>query len=387
MIAGRGRRTARIAAAIGAFLLTVSFSACSTVTTPDQSSAVIGDYVVDPAAKLSISPVDYGEFSLVSAQFGVPVKGRPVSLQHRVENGWEEVATAPQNKSGAADFKVKLEPSGTYRAVALPIATSGGLERPPAATPDTSAGQQWKVALETEFDGKKLDIATWDYRSTGSYDATGRQCSAPYPENVRLADGKVALSVTEETDPARIAAADAAGCAESGHYVSAMISTEGRFTLKTGIVAARVKFPQGQGMHGSVWLQSGGGSEIDFVESYGYGRGLTSVIHVDGQRYPKKNKDTYVNTQAVKDRAWWDEYHVYSVEWDYEELVFRIDGIETQRIQQATPDVDYFVVVSMLSSDWEQKRFKKPVQNAEGVTPATLPQTMKVDWVKVWTPA
>ena len=41
----------------------------------------------------------------------------------------------------------------------------------------------------------------------------------------------------------------------------------------------------------------------------------------------------------------------------------------------------------MLSSDWEQKRFKNPVDNAEGVTPTTLPQTMSVDWIKVWTPA
>ncbi len=385
---GKRSRSTRIAAALSAGLLAISLAACSpsTPTPTPRESPVLDEYVVDPDAKLLISPVDYGDFSLVNARFSLPLDDRPVSLQRKTESGWEEVATSEQNKAGSADFQVKVEPNSTYRAVALQAAGSGGLERPPAATPEASADQQWITALDTDFDGDALDPDTWDYRASGAYDAGGRHCSAPYPENVGLGDGTVTLSVTKETDPERIAAAKAAGCEEPGNYANAMISTQNKFTVKTGIAAARVKFAQGQGMHGSVWLQSHGGSEIDFIESFGYGRGLTSVIHVDGQRYPADSKDTYVHTEPVKDRAWWDEYHVYSVEWDYEELVFRVDGIETQRIKQATPDVDYFVVVSMLSSDWEQKRFKKPVQNAEGVTPAKLPQTMAVDWVKVWTP-
>lgn len=385
MTVGRGRRPARIAAALSAGLLAASLVACSTTTPRNEENAILREYVVDPAAQLLISPVDFGTFSLVSAQFGVPLNHRPVSLQHQTESGWEEVATAEQNNAGSADFQVKLEPDGVYRAVAQQVTSSGGLERPPAATPDTSADQQWATVLDTGFDGDALDPATWDFRATGSYSSVGRQCSAPYPENVGFADGSVTLSVTEETNPENIALAKAAGCEEPGNYVNSMISTQNKVTVKTGIAAARVKFPIGQGMHGSVWLQSHGGSEIDFVESYGYGYGLTSVIHVDGQRYPAENKDAYVLAEEVKDRAWWDEYHVYSVEWDREELVFRIDGIETQRITQATPDVDYFVVVSMLSSDWEQKRFKNPKEDAEGVTPTDLPQTMEVDWVKVWT--
>jgi beta-glucanase (GH16 family) len=157
--------------------------------------------------------------------------------------------------------------------------------------------------------------------------------------------------------------------------------------VKTGILAARIKFAQGQGMHGSVWLQSDKGSEIDMIESFGYGRGLTSVVHVDGQRYPTAEDDIYVNTAAVRDRAWWSRFHVYTAEWTIDEVVFRIDGIETQRIVKTKADTDYFVVASMLSSDWEQVRFAKPVLDAPGVTPMKPPQTMSVAWVRVWTPA
>jgi len=68
-------------------------------------------------------------------------------------------------------------------------------------------------------------------------------------------------------------------------------------------------------------------------------------------------------------------------------VVFRIDGVETSRITQRKADTGYFVVASMLSSDWEQTRLTRPVKGAPGVIPTKPPQSMSVAWVRVWTPA
>ena len=47
---------------------------------------------------------------------------------------------------------------------------------------------------------------------------------------------------------------------------------------------------------------------------------------------------------------------MFSVEWTPEEYVFRIDGVETLRTDQGVADRKVFVILSLLTSDWELKR-------------------------------
>jgi len=271
-----------------------------------------------------------------------------------------------------------------------PASSSAPASGSPAASGTVSAeptgdADGWKEVLSTDFEDNTLG-ALWAPRNSGSYLAGGRQCSAPAESNIEVKNDKVRLSVSKETSAANIAKAKKAGCKEAGVYRNGMVSTQNVFSLKQGKVAARIKFPMAQGMHGGVWLQSGLMAEIDIVESYGYGKGLTSVVHVDGQRTPKAGKDTYVLKDAVKDPEWWSEYHVYSAEWNDDEVIFRIDDQETQRLQVAMPDTDYFLVLSNLNSDWEQDRLTAP-KGADDVKPAKLPVAMSVDWVRAWVPA
>lgn len=72
--------------------------------------------------------------------------------------------------------------------------------------------------------------------------------------------------------------------------------------------------------------------------------------------------------------AWWKRYHVLSVEWTADEYVFRIDGHETWRTTQNVSDHPEFMLLSMLSSDYELAML--------GNNP--LPQHSYVDWVQFW---
>ena len=68
-------------------------------------------------------------------------------------------------------------------------------------------------------------------------------------------------------------------------------------------------------------------------------------------------------------------YHVFSVEWTPTEYVFRIDGKETLRTSAGVSQTEEYLILSLLVSNFESLRVTSPDQ---------LPQTMSVDWVRVW---
>ena len=130
-----------------------------------------------------------------------------------------------------------------------------------------------------------------------------------------------------------------------------------------------MKFQQGRGQHAAFWLQPRGlltqgttpwGAEIDVVEWYGSDDrrgGLTSTVYRPtpaGERVAIDsdigNPDQFL---ASRSDAWWTSYHVFSVEWTPTEYVFRIDGHETWRTSEGISHYPQFLIVSMLSSDFE----------------------------------
>ena len=75
-----------------------------------------------------------------------------------------------------------------------------------------------------------------------------------------------------------------------------------------------------------------------------------------------------------RDDAWFKRYHVFSVEWTPKAYVFRVDGVQTLRLTQGVSQVPEFLILSMLSSDWELPTLDR----------ATLPNATEIDWVRVW---
>jgi hypothetical protein len=78
--------------------------------------------------------------------------------------------------------------------------------------------------------------------------------------------------------------------------------------------------------------------------------------------------------QGPGDR-WWRQYHVFSVQWTPAEYIFRIDGRETLRTTRNVSHHPEFLILSMLSSDYELGALGGEEH---------LPQRTDVDWVQVW---
>jgi beta-glucanase (GH16 family) len=315
-----------------------------------------------------------------------PVRaGRKVQLQVRQGTAWQAVALTRQDPRGRAQFAAAASTDGdalTYRVKAMP---SGGL-RALKSSPVSTA--RWLEPTWTdEFSGDSLGHL-WNHRGRDYVGTSRRSCSKGDPSAVTVGGGAVRLSVVKDPDATtrcRIRGRDAVP-GRHAYRLNGHIGTEGAFSFRYGIAAARVKFHRMRGQHGAFWLQPVGGiqpgigSEIDVVEYFGDHHpqgGLASFMHRhDGRRRITSGGWIADPTSYLRSRrdGWSKNYHVFSVEWTPRVLVFRIDGRETARMRGGISAVRQFPILSLIAADYEIPKIRE----------RHLPQHMYVDWVRVW---
>jgi beta-glucanase (GH16 family) len=310
--------------------------------------------------------------------------GRQVSLQVQRGSSWQTVATVGLDRKGRAQFAAKASAEGqalTYRVTA---AATGAL---PSVASRTVSTQRWLTPTWTdEFSGTSLS-RSWINRGKVYEPQSFRSCSRGSAKAVRVGGGAVRLSVIK--DPSRSTLCPAIKNGQvAGRYayrLNGHIGTDEAFSFKYGVAAARIKYPRLRGQHGSFWMQpvggmypGGTGHEIDVTEFFGrisHRSGLFSYIHrYEGGRVVKTGTnvpDTFLH--GPRD-GWGRNFHVFSVQWTPRSLIFRIDGKETWRVGGRVSQVPEYLILSLLSSDYE----------LPDLGDRRLPQHMDVDWVRVW---
>lgn len=327
---------------------------------------------------------------------------RPVSLQRLVGDAWVEVGRKKMDAQGRVRFAAgAYRVESVYRAVELRYKS-----RTLRATRPTG----WNSTLYDSFTGSQLNDQHWSLRPSANQGP--RYCSRTTMDAISVTGGALVASVDYLKDETLAKQYHQTalqwqkqGCwwgwekspTGLGVYDTAMITTQDKLvvnTAKPGMVAARIKFPLSQGMHGAVWLQNPTKAEIDMIEGFGYGRGISNYIHTASKKTldasgPATYKlGAYVLSSKTKSKSWWRKFHTYSISWTASGFEFRVDGAVTQRVKVKPGDVDYSLVISLLVSDWEAYRITAPITKGfKDVVPASLPETMSVDWVKVWTKA
>ncbi|MGZ6011852.1 MAG: glycoside hydrolase family 16 protein, partial [Caulobacteraceae bacterium] len=129
-------------------------------------------------------------------------------------------------------------------------------------------------------------------------------------------------------------------------YTSGLISSQPSFAQAYGYFEAKVKLPKGKGLWPAVWMlpaDFGWPPEIDIMESIG--NPLQAFMTVHSGPVPTKGVEVHPSS---------DGFHTYAVAWDAQNVVFYLDGVETQRM--ATPaDMHkpmYVVANLALGGDW-----------------------------------
>ncbi len=397
---------------------------------PKLSGEVIkSTLALETAARVWLNPVA----KTASVSFGKLYKSRVVTLQTRTTSddaaAWKKAGKATKlSSSGKATFTL----SGIYDSVSYRAVVDKTSSKIAKASSPTTLAAQWATTLNEGFTSSSLGAgAMWVDRGVNDQLAT-RLCSVPSSDpNVRsVTDGKLitgvakyksgtfysdivakanakaaaayeeAMAAAKKLSRSKRAAAEKAakaarkavyGC-PNGVFKNTAITTGGNSsgftvdTAKPGILTARITFPKAQGMHGSLWLQStdGKGGEIDFIESFGFGSGITSYVHVPKKSGGFTKVGGYVLTSKKNNKSWWAKAHDYSIEWTASTFTFRVDGAITRTIKRTLPNASYDLVASLLTSDWELGRLLKPV--GKGVrTSDVSKQKMVVHAIRVWT--
>ncbi|GAA1442903.1 hypothetical protein GCM10009641_58510 [Mycobacterium cookii] len=326
-----------------------------------------------------------------SAKAGVtatikPVKvGRKVVLEQFNGSSWKKVGTAKQEKSGRAHFSAAVSKGGaavTYRVVAQKFK---GLKKVASDGADTS---QWLVPTFTdEFSGRTLN-PVWSMRGQDYEPTSKRVCSKGDPKAVKVTGGALRLSVIKDSSKKGKCVAKSRKLKKRIAYrLNGHVGTKEGFSFRYGVAAARIKMHKSQGQHASFWSQPTNengphtdGHEIDVIEYFGDKHpqgGLTSFIHwYKGNKLIKTGSWIKDSKSFLKNKrdGWSKNYHVFSVKWDPNKIVFYIDGKETWRTSARVSKEQQYLILSLLASDYE----------ALEMNDKKLPQHMYVDWVRVW---
>lgn len=109
-------------------------------------------------------------------------------------------------------------------------------------------------------------------------------------------------------------------------FISGRITTQNRFQFTYGTAAARIRMTAGAGLWPAFWALGAGDwpatGEIDVMENVGDPAWTSVALHGSGYsgNTPLASRHTF---PAGTDATSW---HVYSVDWSADSLVFRVDG-------------------------------------------------------------
>ena len=248
----------------------------------------------------------------------------------------------------------------------------------------------WACRFVEHFNGKTLDTSSWTvHRGSNNVSPVGQQfvCALDDPDNVKVQRGKLLLTTRKEAEP--FACEDDRNDAPfQAQYSAGTISQIDKLDVTYARVEVRAKFPTAKvpGVHSAIWMypeeelygtwpRSG---EIDIAEYYTRypDRSIPYLHYVRDPGDPVTNNFCKINPRL---------FHRFVLEWTPGVITVKHDGkvCLTHRIDAAAPltgsapfDQPFHLILTQTLGVG---------QNPFSPTTTPLPQTMEVDWVKIWT--
>jgi len=185
---------------------------------------------------------------------------------------------------------------------------------------------------EFDTDGSP-DDSKWNYDIGTGSNGWGNAESQYYTkrtENVTIEEGLLKIAAKREDY-------------EGAEFTSTRMKTQDKFDFTYGRVEIRAKLPEGGGTWPALWMLGANISsvgwpacgEIDIMEHVGNNQGtVQSAMHTPS---------SYGNTSNHASKYVADvstEFHVYSVTWTSDEIVFRIDDVTHYRYHPSNKNTD-----------------------------------------------
>ncbi len=250
----------------------------------------------------------------------------------------------------------------------------------------------WKLTWSDEFngaDGSAADSSKWIHDTGGN--GFGNQEYEYYTDgtqNAVVTGGNLVITAATNTNSAYTCSYPSSG--NVCKYTSARLLTKGKFSQKYGRFEARIQIPEGQGIWPAFWMMGVNGQwpscgEIDVMENVGKEPSINhGSLHMPASGSTSDSQLTGMYTLPGGAKLG-DAFHIYAVEWSASAINFYVDDMlyETQTPQTATNrtwefDQAFYILLNVaVGGQWP---------GAPDST-TTFPQTMKVDYVRVYTAA
>jgi len=246
-----------------------------------------------------------------------------------------------------------------------------------ATSPTSYPGMS--LVWEEEFEGSELNEQDWIFETgTGDNGWGNNELQFYRRENTRLVDGNLVITAKRE---------DFGG----SPYTSSRIITKGRQSFQYGRIDIRAALPEGQGMWPALWLLGENFNsvgwpacgEIDIMEKVG-GTGRENTIHgtahwQDPSANNVLNHAEFGNSTNLSSNTT-DEYHVYSIEWTANSIMWYVDGNQYHSIDTSPADLSefreefFFIINVAVGGNWPGSP-----------SPLTVfPQHLIVDYIRVF---
>lgn len=257
-----------------------------------------------------------------------------------------------------------------------------------------AAAAEWKLVWSDEFnqDGRP-DSTKWTYEEGFVRNRELQYYTKDRTENARVAGGNLIIEGRHEPFPNPGYRADAPERRwqqnrESAEYTSASLTTRGLTSWTYGKIEVRAKLPSGRGTWPAIWTlgtnigQVGWPAcgEIDIMEHVGHEPDAVHAnVHTRGYNHARGNG----RGQRLALPNAEQDYHVYTVEWTPQQLVFSVDTREFFTCKNDGTGVDawpfdapqYLILNLAIGGSWG---------GAQGVDPAAFPQRFLIDYVRVY---
>ncbi|MCC7008164.1 MAG: glycoside hydrolase family 16 protein [Acidobacteria bacterium] len=212
--------------------------------------------------------------------------------------------------------------------IAALVLSAAGAARQPAPS----------VLFFDDFAGSALDRSKWNVIVSGRTVNNEQQAYVDSPETVNLvrdASAEGAENGALEIRPRYRAGFETAD-GRSFDFTSGRLESRGKFDFTYGTAAARIKMTAGAGLWPAFWLLGNDGwpatGEIDVMENVGDPLWTSVALHGAGYsgNTPLVARHEFA---AGSDITSW---HVYSVDWSPDLIVFKVDDVEVYRATKAT---------------------------------------------------
>ncbi len=209
---------------------------------------------------------------------------------------------------------------------------------------DGTAGK-WNLVFSDEFD-RELDVSKWSTCFHFAEVVNGRLTCALHadesifvniPENVLIENGILRLQAQAKPVEA---------FQRVYPYSSGMVSTHNTYSFQYGYIEMRARLPKGAGLWPVFWLMPATKQwppEIDILEVLGKDPGVVyqSVHYAD-----PNGRDAWITQAYTSTVDLTAGFHDYGLLWTPDTLVWYVDGVPTNTLNQRVPQEQMYVLLT-----------------------------------------